>query len=528
MNCTNCGAPLEEDQALCPVCGHAQADPDSEDLSAVPNTAPETERPLHDPVPEAAPETKQASGQAGQEPGSDDPDAAPEQVSAPADEPPQAPETRPGKSKKKGILLAAVAAVLVLALAAALLVPLWLEGRGMGASALTDRDSYTVSSAGRKAGRVAARMDGAELTNGQFQIFYWMEYYSFLNQFGSNLSLIGLSEEQPLSEQACAFSGENEMTWEQYFVQQALDTWAQFQSLALDADAAGFTLDDDLRAQLDNLPQQLADQATADGYQDAEEMVRQDFGSAASMDDYLHYMELYYTAYMFYSQQYAALDPTEEELSAYFDENAALFADSGVEKGESSDTINVRHILIAPEGGTQAEDGTVTYSEEEWLAAQEKARALLDQWKQGEATEDSFAALVQDNSADGGSSSNGGLYENVSKGQMVEQFDAWCFDSSRRPGDTDIVATKFGYHIMYFVGQGEPLWLAYARSEYLNEKSMELLSAPVEAHPAEVNYRALCLTVPTSVSDGYTASEAGNPPDTAPTVTETPTQNGEG
>ena len=111
MNCTNCGAPLEEDQTLCPVCGHAQAGPDSEVLSAAENTAPETERSLQDPVPEAAPETEQASGQAGQEPEGDDADAASEQASAPSDEAPQAPEKPRMSRTKKGVLLAAVAAV---------------------------------------------------------------------------------------------------------------------------------------------------------------------------------------------------------------------------------------------------------------------------------------------------------------------------------------------------------------------------------------------------------------------------------
>ena len=33
---------------------------------------------------------------------------------------------------------------------------------------------------------------------------------------------------------------------------------------------------------------------------------------------------------------------------------------------------------------------------------------------------------------------------------MVPTFNAWCFDSSRKEGDTAIVQTEYGYHIMYF------------------------------------------------------------------------------
>jgi hypothetical protein len=34
---------------------------------------------------------------------------------------------------------------------------------------------------------------------------------------------------------------------------------------------------------------------------------------------------------------------------------------------------------------------------------------------------------------------------------MVAEFENWCFDESRKPGDTGIVQTTYGYHVMYFV-----------------------------------------------------------------------------
>ena len=42
------------------------------------------------------------------------------------------------------------------------------------------------------------------------------------------------------------------------------------------------------------------------------------------------------------------------------------------------------------------------------------------------------------------------------QGQMVEEFDAFCFDENRKSGDTAIVygesGSYAGYHVMYFVG----------------------------------------------------------------------------
>ena len=41
---------------------------------------------------------------------------------------------------------------------------------------------------------------------------------------------------------------------------------------------------------------------------------------------------------------------------------------------------------------------------------------------------------------------------------MVDTFNDWIFDASRQPGDTGIVETTYGYHVMYFVGQDLPYW----------------------------------------------------------------------
>lgn len=97
-------------------------------------------------------------------------------------------------------------------------------------------------------------------------------------------------------------------------------------------------------------------------------------------------------------------------------------------------TVDVRHILVEDEA---------------------TANDLLAQYLAGEQTESAFAALAEANSTDTGSSSNGGLYEGVYKGQMVEPFEAWCFDASRQAGDTGIVETSYGYHVMYYVGASD-------------------------------------------------------------------------
>lgn len=134
--------------------------------------------------------------------------------------------------------------------------------------------------------------------------------------------------------------------------------------------------------------------------------------------------------------------------------------------------VNVRHILVPYEGGTTGKNGQKTYTDEEKAAAKTKAEELLAQFTSGEATEDAFAALVKENSTDGGSKENGGLYEDVYPGQMVRNFNDWCFDESRKPGDTGIVESDYGVHVMYFVGDSETTYRDYMITKELRSADM--------------------------------------------------------
>lgn len=144
--------------------------------------------------------------------------------------------------------------------------------------------------------------------------------------------------------------------------------------------------------------------------------------------------------------------------------------------------VNVRHILVSFEGGSTDTSGTTTYSDEEKAAAKEQAEEILAQWQAGDATEDSFAALAVEKSSDPGSAESGGLYEEVYPGQMVTAFNDWCFDDSRKPGDTGIVESSYGYHIMYFSGDADITYRDYMISEALRSTEVsEWYNALVEA-----------------------------------------------
>ena len=105
-------------------------------------------------------------------------------------------------------------------------------------------------------------------------------------------------------------------------------------------------------------------------------------------------------------------------------------------------TVNVRHILISTSDSVTAED------------ARSQIEEIQAEYEE-DPTEEHFAELAETYSSDTGSNTNGGLYENVAPGQMVEEFNDWIFADNRQAGDVGIVETDYGCHLMYFVGDGE-------------------------------------------------------------------------
>lgn len=133
---------------------------------------------------------------------------------------------------------------------------------------------------------------------------------------------------------------------------------------------------------------------------------------------------------------------------------------------------DVRHLLVAFEGGKyNSTTGEMTYTDAEKEAAKKAAQELLDQWKAGEMTEDSFAELANKESDDG-DGTTGGLYEKVYPGQMVESFEDWCYDTSRKPGDVELVESKYGWHIMYFVGNNDMTYRDYMISNTMRNEDI--------------------------------------------------------
>ena len=141
-------------------------------------------------------------------------------------------------------------------------------------------------------------------------------------------------------------------------------------------------------------------------------------------------------------------------------------------------TINVRHILIQPSD---------TESDDSWKEAKEQIDEIYAQWKKNP-TEENFTELATEKTSDTGSKDNGGLYENVTPGQMVDTFNDWCFDASRKEGDTGIVKTSYGYHLMYFVSNNGIYWKTAIPDDMASKQQEDSLSSLEDVEAVKVDF----------------------------------------
>ena len=118
------------------------------------------------------------------------------------------------------------------------------------------------------------------------------------------------------------------------------------------------------------------------------------------------------------------------------------FLKTASEMKDKISTYDVGHILVKFE----LKDGQKEPTEEQKAAAKAEAQAILDQYLAGELTREAFEALGKEKTDD-----SGVIYEDVSVGQMVEPFENWAIDEARKAGDTGLVETEYGYHVMFFI-----------------------------------------------------------------------------
>ncbi len=213
----------------------------------------------------------------------------------------------------------------------------------------------------------------------------------------------------------------NGLTLKEQVQKQALEKIQEFKIQHKKALEAGIKFDADDQKMMDSQIQQLI--AGVGGLEPAEKEVRQAYG--ISLEEYKQVCKDLILMEKYIEAEYNKIEVSERDMEDYYNKYKSEY-----------DYVTVTHILIS----TVADDGA-QISGPEKLAAGKKAEELLAKVKAG----GDIKKLAEENSDDPGVKENGGQYT-FGKGEMVEPFENWAFTHS--PGDTGIVETNYGYHVL--------------------------------------------------------------------------------
>ena len=426
---------------------------------------------------------------------------------------------------------------------------------------VTCKGSYTADDAALEAAAedTVATVWDQSLTVAKLQIYYWLEVAAYR----SGNYETAPDFDRPLDSQVCQID-DSVNSWQQYFLKRALTTWHTHQALVLRGDEHGVPTEEAYQpnekrhaeymtdqpatkvlygyndsyipnsqhqAYLDEIPNMLEQLAQDKGLGSMAALAEDLAGAGVTAEDLQWYVELSNRAYMYFTELHYEIDnPTAEEVESRYSQNQEVY-----DQAEGR-TVNVRHILLVPETPepeevpswvqteplegiyletvTVAEDGTVTCSDEMWEHWRVEAEQMLADWAADKrCSEATFAELAHDHSADAGSSLNGGLYTGLEEGQLVKELNDWCFDEARQSGDTEIIRTKWGYHIMYFSGSTDNSYTA-AEADCILEQDEITIGLSRNTFPMTVDYSAICLGAPEN-SAGVSASDDLLYPDVA-------------
>ena len=131
------------------------------------------------------------------------------------------------------------------------------------------------------------------------------------------------------------------------------------------------------------------------------------------------------------------------------------------------------------------------------MTADGNADEILEEWKSGEATGESFGVLADKYNEGTSFTLEGGYYEAITADGTQEAMAEWLFDESRAAGDTTVVDTGDGNaYVLYYVGPNDPEWKLTVRDEILGEtleNYLQEISAniPVEDPEGNLDYIAI-------------------------------------
>ncbi|MCR5719295.1 MAG: SurA N-terminal domain-containing protein [Lachnospiraceae bacterium] len=277
--------------------------------------------------------------------------------------------------------------------------------------------------------RAVCTVDGDPISQIEFDFFYNAAINSYVNSYRSYLQYMGLDTSKDLSQQMY----DENMTWKDYFEEQAVNTIVNQKGMLKKIKEEGFKYDadKDFKDYVESLKSQAKENDTT-----VSKLIKDDFGQYATLKsiERLKKESILVSEYMIDKKK--TFEPTEEEAEAVYAEDTSEY-----------DCVDYKFILVnaelpteptelAEEGAAVDEDGNYTPSDAEKEAAMKVAKEEADS---------KLEAL----------DSEGEERTGIRKSSVSSVIVDWLFDDSRKADDTTVIedTSSNRYYVLKFIGR---------------------------------------------------------------------------
>lgn len=298
-----------------------------------------------------------------------------------------------------------------------------------------------------------------------YNFYYYEAYYSFVNENYNQLGDIGLNINKKLKSQQY----DENNTWRDHFRDEALDDMQEYQILNAEADKAGFDASDEVEAVRAEKAESIRSACIAANYTDEDKYLSKLYDGG--MTEKVFYKELANR-----TRAEAYQDVVKEQLApstADAEEFAANYA--GAEEYQTADVVVT---MVVP--ATDRSSGET--EERQWENAITYAEAIQKRAEANGGDLDAYIALATQYSDLNDADHPDGHFATLTKDDVEDTLEAWCFDSARQSGDSAVLRDDTGVYLVYFNGFGESNLVAQAREELLQERYDQWLSEHKAGH----------------------------------------------
>ena len=303
------------------------------------------------------------------------------------------------------------------------------------------------------------------LSNTELGYYYWSEYFYLAGAYGDYLDgMVDLS--QPLDQQAYS----EDQTWQDYLLEEALDVMRDTMSMVFRAEETGFTLPEDYQASYETVLSNFEAAAEQGGYDTVDGYLQASYGEDANWESFSRYLYNAHLAAAYSDFLYAAIDPTEQEVAAYFSRYA----------GEYYENYGVTQ-----DDGPMAEAVVLSFETEQ------EARQVYDEYLENGGGEEVLINLGNIYCGENG------YVSAAMPGQFSEETEAWLCGEDRQAGDCAVIPEDGGASVAFYVGSsGQFYWQILAREDLCRETYQNEYRAICGSYTFLVNYDQIHIIPP--------------------------------